>query len=37
MAMALVSDLLDCALGRDPGKPVTIYLDAAQITVDGRH
>jgi len=35
-AMAAAGQRLDRALGRDPGEPVTIDLDATQITVYGR-
>ena len=35
-AMARAGERLDRALGRDPGEPVTIDLDATQVTVYGR-
>ena len=35
-AMARAGERLDRALGRDPGEPVTLDLDATQITVYGR-
>ena len=35
-AMATAGERLDRALGRDPGEPVTVDLDATQITVYGR-
>jgi len=36
-AIATAGQRLDIALGRDPGEPVTVDLDATQITVYGRH
>jgi hypothetical protein len=36
-AMARAGQRLDQALGRDPGEPVTIDLDATQVTVYGRN
>ena len=35
-AMSQAGERLDLALGREPGEPVTIDLDATQITVYGR-
>jgi hypothetical protein len=35
-ALARAGERLDRALGRDPGEPVTVDLDATQVTVYGR-
>ena len=35
-AMAIAGERLDVSLGRDPGEPVTIDLDATQVVVYGR-
>jgi hypothetical protein len=36
-AAARAGERLDRALGREPGEPVTVDLDATQVTVYGRH